>query len=122
MSLKMLFMTGLAGFAGTVLRYLCAVGLLSYGFSSIVPTLVVNTLGSFLIGFILAWGAERWDPTTMTLLMTGFLGGFTTFSAFSGETLLLIREGRWNFALGYVLFMLALGIAACALGFYLAKS
>lgn len=122
MNVKLILLTGFAGFLGTVSRYLCAVALLSCGFSSAVPTLAINILGSFLIGLVLAWGSERWDSTTITILTTGFLGGFTTFSAFSAETLQFLREGRWSFAMGYVFFMLALGIAACALGFYLAKS
>jgi len=58
-------------------------------------TIVVNVSGSLVIGFIAAFGPSIF---TRQLLMIGVLGGFTTFSAFSLQTLELAREGRWALA------------------------
>ncbi|HEV7866547.1 MAG TPA: CrcB family protein [Chthoniobacteraceae bacterium] len=55
-------------------------------------TVVVNVSGSFAIGFLAALAPL---PVTRELLMIGLLGGYTTFSTFSLQTLELIREGRW---------------------------
>ncbi len=65
-------------------------------------TLVVNISGSFLIGLIAALGdpdSRLWiHPTTRQFLMLGILGGYTTFSSFSLQTLNLMREGEWLLA------------------------
>jgi CrcB protein len=62
-------------------------------------TLVINVTGSFLIGFFATLtspdGRLPFSGTTRAFLMTGVLGGFTTFSAFSLQTLTLAREGEW---------------------------
>lgn len=83
-------------------------------------TLAVNVLGSFAIGVLFAAFALRPSiPEWIRLgLMTGLLGGFTTFSAFSVETLDLLRTGTVLDALGYVCATLALGLAACGLGLW----
>jgi CrcB protein len=79
-------------------------------------TILVNVAGSFAIGAIAAVTASRADafggPAGHQVLMAGVLGGFTTFSAFSLQTLLLAQDGRWalaalNVALSVVLCMLA---------------
>jgi CrcB protein len=65
-------------------------------------TLVVNVTGSFVIGFLalMAAGDGRMllSPTARTFLIIGFLGGYTTFSSFSLQTLLLARDGEWLYA------------------------
>ena len=61
-------------------------------------TLVVNATGSFLMGFLFALILERFDgigPQLRALLLIGFLGGYTTFSSFSIETLNLFENGAW---------------------------
>ncbi len=65
-------------------------------------TLVVNVLGCFLIGFLVACFEERFvlNPSLRVFLTIGILGGFTTFSTFSVETLALLRDG--TYALGFL--------------------
>ena len=85
-------------------------------------TLAVNLTGSLAIGLVmtllLARGA---DPTYRLLLVTGFLGGYTTFSAFSFETLALLEARRWDAAALYVGGSVALGLLATALGLGLGR-
>jgi CrcB protein len=85
-------------------------------------TFVVNLTGSLAIGLLmtllLARGA---DPVYRLLLVTGFLGGYTTFSAFSFETLALLEARRWDAAALYVGGSVALGLLATALGLGLGR-
>jgi fluoride exporter len=85
-------------------------------------TLLVNVLGCLLIGCLAGYLAARPLPEWLRLgLMTGLLGGFTTFSAFSLETLELLRHGA-GAALLNVAANLVLALAACALGYWLARA
>ena len=85
-------------------------------------TLAVNITGSMAIGLVmtllLARGA---DPTYRLLLVTGFLGGYTTFSAFSFETLALLEARRWEAAALYIGGSVGLGLLATALGLALGR-
>jgi len=84
-------------------------------------TLVVNTVGSFLIGVaVRVLDALAAPIGPRVLLITGFLGGFTTFSAFSYEALTLVQHGHWARAGLYVAASVVLGIAAALAGFALA--
>lgn len=86
-------------------------------------TLAVNLLGSFAIGLLFAWLAARPASDAVRLgLITGVLGGFTTFSAFSIETLELLRGSGAGAALVYVGATVMLGLAACALGLWTARA
>lgn len=106
----------LGGALGAVLRYLVGLAV-AFPFG----TFLVNVVGSLLIGLI--WhtftvrGMHGWLP----LVMTGFLGGFTTFSAFSMDTLRLVEAGRLAAAGGYVMASVLLSLAACAVGLWIAK-
>lgn len=102
------------GAAGSVLRHLMvqAVGF-PWG------TLAVNVAGSFLIG--LAFVALAGRGPGYLLVATGVLGGFTTFSAFSLDTLRLVESGQAGMALAYVAGSLALSLAACAAAVMLAR-
>jgi CrcB protein len=75
-------------------------------------TLAVNWVGCFAVGLIYGWTSDRWfmGLHTRHLLVTGFLGGFTTFSAFSVETNLLFRRGETFLAWGYILASIAGGL------------
>jgi CrcB protein len=105
----------LGGALGSVLRYL-----LVSAIGAPLGTLAVNILGSLAIGALFAGlGArEGWQ----LFLMTGVLGGFTTFSAFSLDTLKLIEAGQTPQALAYVGASVALSLAAVALGVALMKA
>jgi CrcB protein len=83
-----------------------------------VATLIVNAVGSLLIG--LGWGVIEND-LSKAFLLTGVLGGFTTFSAFSLETVRLFQNGDTNLALLNILLNNSLGILFCLAGFGLAK-
>jgi CrcB protein len=107
-----------AGFGG-VLRY--AIGNIIKWNGTNFPwaTFVVNIIGSFLIGIILAYSLKNETFTTnyKLLLTTGVCGGFTTFSALSAESLQLIKQGNWMLALAYIICSIVLGIVACGIGF-----
>lgn len=106
----------LGGALGAVMRY--AMGLV-VGFP--IGTMVVNILGSFAIGtlwvVLAARGLQGWTP----FLITGLLGGFTTFSAFSLDALRLVEAGRLWGALGYVFGSVIVSLLACALGLWAAR-
>lgn len=66
-------------------------------------TLLVNVVGGLLIGMALEWFGRQPNELLKLLLVTGFLGGLTTFSAFSGESLALLRHGAFGLALAHTL-------------------
>ena len=114
-----------AGAVGTGLRYAVS-GLFARPAAGGFPwaTLLVNLVGSALGGAFLAsvLGATALSPSQRLVLTTGFLGGFTTYSAFNTETLAYVQAGRWGLAALYVVVMLAGGLLAGALGFHAATS
>jgi CrcB protein len=83
-----------------------------------VGTLVINIGGSFLLGFILrsAVGSSTLSPELRAFLTVGFCGGYTTFSAFSYETVALAEDGQWSRAILYVTLSVGLSVAATVLG------
>ncbi|HET7569824.1 MAG TPA: fluoride efflux transporter CrcB [Gammaproteobacteria bacterium] len=96
---------------------------LFYGRSFPVATLTINVLGSFALGFLFFWTLERLTigPTLRLAILTGGLGGFTTFSTFMVETLILVEEGAFGRAALYVLLSVVLGFAAAFAGGYLSR-
>jgi CrcB protein len=85
-------------------------------------TFTVNVVGCFLIGLVFGWSAKgNLDPTWHLFLTTGILGGFTTFSAFSMETINLMRAGQPGAAFGYVTLSLLFGFAGTFAGFNMTK-
>jgi CrcB protein len=86
--------------------------------------LTVNVLGGFVMGVILDLGALKYSfsPELRAFLVTGILGGFTTFSAFSLDTMLLIERGAWGLALAYVLASVVLSVGALSLGLVLVRA
>jgi len=112
------------GAVGAVARY--AAGLQAarwLGAGQVWGTLAVNVAGGLLMGLLAGWLAtrggdgERWR----LLLGVGVLGGFTTFSAFSLETIQLLERRSWGTATAYVAASVALSIAALAVGLWLAR-
>jgi CrcB protein len=89
-------LVGVGGMTGAMLRYWLS-GLIGNATSGKFPygTLAVNVIGCFIIGFFLTLGYERfsWSPELRLFVAVGILGGFTTFSTFSYETISLFREG-----------------------------
>lgn len=114
-SVKVL-LVGLAGAAGALLRY----GVVStVGYRSLPWTVAgINVAGSFLLGLLLAVASHRGWPAAVTVpLSVGFLGSFTTFSTFSYDTQLMLREGRISAVLFYLALSVIGGILAAALGY-----
>ena len=105
----------LGGAIGSVLRYLTVMAV-----AAPLGTLVVNVAGSFAMGVLVVTLAAR--TSVQPLLMTGMLGGFTTFSAFSLDALRLWEAGEVVQALAYVAGSVILSLAAIGLGATLARS
>lgn len=82
-------------------------------------TLVVNVVGSFVLGLVV--GSPTVGPELTALLATGFCGALTTYSTFSYETLRLLEDGAWSRAAANVLVSMGAGLAAAALGWTLAS-
>lgn len=103
--MKLLVFLALGGAAGTLARY--GLGGLVQPAGSTFPwgTLVVNVLGSFVLGFLMRWllGSGVATPELRAALTVGFCGAFTTMSTFSYETLTLLEDGESFRAAAYVL-------------------
>jgi CrcB protein len=113
--MKTLIFVALGGALGACLRYLV-------GLTVVFPlgTLAVNVFGSFLIG--LAWaGLIDKTPGMAPFVMVGLLGGFTTFSTFSLDTMRLVQDGRLVAAGTYILASVILSLLACFMGLWLLK-
>ncbi len=95
-----------------------------FGRSFPIATLCINVLGSFLMGFLFIETLNRVtiSPATRTGILTGVLGGFTTFSTFSMEALMLAENGEMRKAAAYVALSVGLGLLAVFSGAYLARS
>ena len=123
-NLLSVFLVGLGGAFGSIARYLVGNATMRWaaphnavGFPW--GTLLVNILGCAAIG-VLAVAIERLtslNSELRLLLITGFLGGFTTFSSFGLDTWALMRKGEWLYATAYVSASVGLGILAVALMF-----
>jgi fluoride exporter len=84
---------------------------------------LVNISGSFLIGLAYAMFGKsgNMSPATLLFLTTGVLGGFTTFSAFSYENILLMRNGHYLLSISYIFGSILLGLLATLTGYSVAK-
>ncbi|MCO6413292.1 MAG: fluoride efflux transporter CrcB [Thiogranum sp.] len=112
------------GALGALLRYWMSTGVYTImGRSFPYGTLTVNVLGSLLMGFLYIWLLERTigGAAARAFLLIGLLGSFTTFSAFSIETLNLMEGGEFLKALVNMLLSVILCIAAAALGVLMAR-
>ena len=106
------------GATGALARYWLS-GWVDVAFAGFFPigTLVVNVLGSFLLGFgMQAMEAVPVSAEVRTMLTIGFLGAFTTFSTFSYETVTLLRDGDWTRATLYTGLSFVLGLTAVIVG------
>ena len=116
--MRLAILVFIGGGIGTALRYCVSLGALRLGVTGFpFATLAVNVVGGLAIGCAAGWlalrgGTEAWR----VFLTTGLLGGFTTFSAFSLETIQLFEEGRIAAAMTYVGLSVALSLMAVAGG------
>ncbi|HET7649406.1 MAG TPA: fluoride efflux transporter CrcB [Gammaproteobacteria bacterium] len=115
----------LGGAAGCCARYgLTQLVQHVYGRNFPLATLLVNILGCLLMGFLFFLTLERvsMSPTLRAAVLTGGLGGFTTFSTFAMESLLLLEERETGYALLYLGLSVVLGLIAVLLGAWLARN
>lgn len=123
--MKNLLLIFIGGGLGSMSRYL--VGKMMTNLLNIknfpLGTFTANILGCLLIGVILGWFAKnsQVDKAWSLLFATGFCGGFTTFSTFSQENIILIQKGEIIAAIIYMGLSLLVGLAACGVGLYLMK-
>lgn len=118
-----LIQVALGGAIGASMRYLTNVGAMRWigpGFPY--ATLIVNVVGSFLMGVIVVVLSRKGGTQFAPFLMTGILGGFTTFSAFSLDTLTLWERGDHVTAAVYVALSVVLSLAAIVAGLAIARA
>jgi len=116
-------LVALGGALGAALRYLTGVGIFRLFGPQEFPLAIitVNVVGSFLMGVFAVTAAHKGLTHLSPLVMTGLLGGFTTFSAFSLETMTLIERGATAQAALYVGLSVFLSVGALALGLMMAR-
>ena len=121
---KTILLVGIGGAVGSVMRYLTAVVVQKY-YASAFPlaTFLTNAIGCFLIGLFVGWLAKNQlsDSNFKWLLITGFCGGYTTFSAFAFENVSLFQSDNSAIAFLYIASSVIIGLAAVWGGLYLAK-
>ena len=124
--MPVLLQVALGGAIGASLRFLSgAVILRAMGSGFPYGTMFVNIVGSFLMGFLAFYMLERMDGSFSRFapfLLTGLLGGFTTFSAYSLDALYLLERGRYASASVYMGGSVVLAIGALFLGMTIARS
>ena len=120
MLLKNIILVGLGGMIGSVMRYLVAYFIKHDSFPF--ATLLVNIIGSLLIGSIMGIAARQEGFANWRLfLATGICGGFTTFSAFAWENMQLLQQQRYGTFVFYTSISLILGLAAVTAGYWITK-
>jgi len=121
--MRVLLLIGTGGFIGSVCRYLLSKAV-QEKMLSIFPygTMTVNLLGCLVIGLVLALSEKFHFTSERTLfLTTGICGGFTTFSAFSSETLSMLRDGHLLQASFYIIASVVFCLLTTLLGYSIPK-
>ena len=121
--MKIVLLVGLGSFIGGISRYLITLFVQNKILSTFpYGTMAVNIIGCFLIGTIYALSERgNWNPEWRIFLATGIMGGFTTFSSFSNETVSMLRDAEYWPAFTYVALSIIIGLAATFAGISLIK-
>ena len=114
--IKDLLLVGLGGGIGSMLRFLTSRLSARYISSewALVGTFIANIVGCFIIGLVAGWllfNVEK-SQTLPLLLVTGFCGGYTTFSAFAFENVQLLQSGHTLFSVLYIILSISVGLLA----------
>lgn len=122
---KTYLLVGLGGFLGSTSRFAAAQFMQRF-FQTTFPigTMSVNILGSLIIGVLFGISEYfNWlSPNARMFLAVGFCGGFTTFSSFAYENIVLLREAQYVSFFLYLVLSIFLGLLAAWLGFVLIKN
>ena len=114
-----------AAILGANLRYLIS-RLAAKEFGPVFPygTLIINIVGSFIVGLFVIWTTERVliDPRWRLLVVVGFCGSFTTFSSYAFESMALLEHGQWGLMLANIFANNVLCLAGALAGMALARA
>ncbi len=122
--IKVILLVGIGGGMGSILRYLTALLVNKYWANAFpLATFIINSIGCFIIGLLVSFAAKQaWAGDNFKLfLITGFCGGYTTFSAFAIENLNLMQGNNSLTAFLYIGLSVFTGILATWLGMYITK-
>lgn len=121
--MKILFVIGIGSFIGGILRYILSQYIqTAYLTNFPYGTWAVNILGCFLIGLVFGLtGKIHLTQEWRLFLTTGLIGGFTTFSSFSYEAIVLLRDGLFWTAIVYILISIVIGLFATFAGMSIIK-
>jgi len=121
--MKQLLLVFIGGGVGSALRFGVGKWLKVPPGAFPISTFGVNLLGCFIIGFLMGWGFKNQalNENQSLLLITGFCGGFTTFSAFAAENQLFLKNGDYVPFLIYTLASLIIGVLAVIFGLFISK-
>jgi fluoride exporter len=123
--LKDFLAISVAAILGANLRYLLS-RLAAREFGPVFPygTLIINILGSFIVGLFVIWTTERVlvDPRWRLLVVVGFCGSFTTFSSYAFESMSFFEQGQWGLMMANVLGNNLLCLAGALAGMALARA
>ena len=121
--IKNILLIFVGGGLGSVCRYLISQIAYFKKFNFPYPTLVTNLIGCLLIGLALGWSIKNSNANSSLIIMftIGFCGGFTTFSSFSQESLVLINNSHYNYLFFYVLSSVLIGILSVFIGLKISK-
>lgn len=121
-----IMLVGLAGAFGAICRYLILIGMRTTGELQGLNTLVINSIGCFLIGIFAGWlVVSPWQTENKTifslLTMTGFCGGFSTFSAFTLDCVKYYEAGQIFIWIVFGTLTVFIGLFGCALGYWIGQ-
>lgn len=122
--LKQILLVGLGGAIGSIFRFLTSVLMAKYALSNFpLGTFIANVLGCFILGICVGlFGKNPTENENLRLLfVTGFCGGYTTFSTFAAENIQMLQQQNYVMLATYTLVSLLVGFLAVAIGLSLGK-